>query len=79
MPESIIEYCFRLLSWHKWMKLLEINWNCNILLMIFLISLPIVLSKIIGQKVLGESYDFLLGLEIIMDVETLRYDGQWPN
>ena len=47
--------------------------------MIFLISLPIVLSKIIGQKVLGESYDFLLGLEIIMDVETLRYDGQWPN
>jgi len=58
------------------MKLLEINWNCNLLLMIFLISLPIVLSKIIGQKVLGESYDFLLGLEIIMDVETLKYDGQ---
>jgi len=58
------------------MKSLEINWNCNLLLMIFLISLPIVLSKIIGQKVLGKSYDFLLGLEIIMDVETLKYDGQ---
>jgi len=57
------------------MKSLEINWNCNLLLMIFLISLPIVLSKIIGQKVLGKSYDFLLGLEIIMDVETLKYDG----
>ena len=40
--------------------------------MIFLINLLIVLSKTIGQKVLEESYDSLLGLGIMMDIETLK-------
>jgi len=47
--------------------------------MTFLINLLIVLSKTIGWKALRESYDSLLGLEIIMDIETLKYDSQWPN
>jgi len=32
-----------------------------------------------GQKVLEESYDSLLGLEMIMNVETLKCNSQWPN
>jgi len=39
-------------------------------------SLPIVLSNIIGLNALGESYNSLLGLEMIMDVETLECVGQ---
>jgi len=34
------------------------------------------LSRIIGLKAFGELYNSLLGLEIMMDVETLKYDGQ---
>ena len=79
MSTSIVEHCFRPSSWQKWMKSLEINWNYNLLPMIFSISLLIVLSKIIGQKALEELYNFLLGLEIMMDVETLKCNSQWFN
>ena len=61
------------------MKFFEIDWNCNLLLMTFLMSLPIVLSNMMGLNALEESYSSLLGLEIIMDVEILEYVGQWPS
>ena len=61
------------------MKFFEIDWNCNLLLITFLISLPIILSKTIGLKALGEPYNSLLGLEMIMDIETLKCAGQWPS
>ena len=54
---------------------MEIDWNCNLLLITFSISLLIVLSKMIGLKALEESYDSLLGLGIMMDVETLKFNG----
>ena len=47
--------------------------------MTFLISLLIVLSKMINLKFLGKSYDFLLGLGIMMNAETLKYNSQWPH
>ena len=37
------------------------------------------LSKTIGLKALGELYDSLLDLGIMMDIETLKYEGQWPS
>jgi len=40
-----------------------------------LISLPIVLSKTIGLKALEELYNFLLGLGMMTDVKTLKYEG----
>jgi len=58
------------------MKFFEIDWNYNLLLITFLISLPIMLSKTIGLKALGEPYNSLLGLEMIMDIETLKCAGQ---
>ena len=40
--------------------------------MTFSISFPMVLSRTISLKDLGESYDFLLGLEIMIDIEVLK-------
>jgi len=76
---SVVEHYFRPPSWYRWMKSLEINWNCNLLLMTFSISLLIMLSRMIGLKSFGESYNSLLGLEIIINIETLKYNGQWPK
>ena len=76
-PASVVDYCFRLLSYYWWINLLEIDWNCNLSPMTFLINLPIMLSKTMDQKALEESYDLLLGLGIIIDVETCN--GQWPS
>ena len=58
------------------MKLLEINRNCNRSPIIFSKSLPVVLSNTMGQNDLVESYDTLLGLGIIIVVDTLKWDGQ---
>ena len=46
--------------------------------MAFLMSLPIVLRRTMGLKYLGESYNFLLGLGIMIEVEILKCKGQKP-
>ena len=61
------------------MKLIKIEWNWSWLLITFSFSFSIVLSRTIGLKDLEESCDFLLGLEIIIDIEVLKWEGQWPN
>ena len=38
-----------------------------------------VLKRIIGLKDLGKLYDFLLGFGMMMDMDILKWDGQWPN
>ena len=76
---SEVKLCFRPLSWLKWMKLFEINWNCSLSPITFLISFLIVLRKTIDLKALGELYDSLLSLGMMIDVETLKYKGQWPD
>ena len=58
------------------MKSFEIEWNCNLSPMIFSMSFPNMLKKTIGQKALGESYNSLLGLEIIIDINTLKCEVQ---
>jgi len=57
------------------MKLLEIEWNCNLSPMTFSMSFPNVLRRTIGLKVFGELYDSLLDLGMMMDVDTLKYKG----
>jgi len=44
--------------------------------MTFLINFPKVLSKMIGLKDLGESYDALFSLGIIIVVKILKWAGQ---
>ena len=61
------------------MKFLKINWNCNLLLITFSISFLIVLSRTIGLRAFEQLYNFLLSLRIMMDIKTLKYNGQWPK
>ena len=61
------------------MKLLDIMWNWSLLPITFSISFPRVLRRIIGLKDLGESYNALLGLEITIIINILKWLGQCPN
>jgi len=47
--------------------------------MIFSMSLPSVFSSVIGLNIFGMSYEALLGLGIIIDVNILKYDGQYSK
>ena len=58
------------------MKLFKIVRNCIFSLIIFSKSFPIVFNRTIGHKALGESYNTLLDLGIIMVVNVLKWDGQ---
>ena len=42
-------------------------------------SLPVVLSRIMGWKDLGVLYESLLGLGIITVLAYLKWEGQYPN
>ena len=73
---SNVDLCLSPPNWLGWMKFFEIKWNWSWLLMTFLISFPIILSRMMGQKDLEESYNSLLGLDMTMDVEVLKWEGQ---
>ena len=79
MLASEVNCCFSLYSWLRWMKLLDIDWNWSLSLITFSISFPIVLRRIIGPKALEELYNSLLGLGMMIEVETLKCKGQWSN
>lgn len=76
---SVINLCLRLSNWLGWIKLLEIKWNWRRSLMTFLMSLSMVLRRIMGLKDFKKLYNSLLGLGIIMDVEVLKWEDQWPS
>jgi len=61
------------------MKLFEIEWNWSQSPMTFSISFPIVLSRMMDLKDLEKSYNSLLGLGMMMDIEVLKWEDQWPN
>ena len=58
-----------------WDELRMIEWTCNLLIITFLINLPSALRRKIGQKALGLSYEDLLGLGIIINVDFLKCDS----
>jgi len=76
MPTSVVDLCLSLPNWHEWMKLLDIDRNCNLSSIIFSKSLPVMLSNMIERNNLGESYKALLGLGIMTVVNILKWDGQ---
>ena len=53
------------------------NWSLSPIT--FLISLPTVLSRTIGLKNFGKSYDFLFGLEMTTVVDLLKCDSQYSS
>jgi len=54
-------------------------WNCNRVLMTFSMSFPAVFSRTIGQKDLGELYEFLLSLGMIIVLVDLKCNGQYSR
>ena len=76
---SVADLCLSPPSWHEWIKLLEINKNCNYSPIIFSKSFPVVLSRTIGWNNTAELYKVLFGLRIIIVVEVLKWDGQWSR
>jgi len=76
---SVVDLCLRLPNWHEWMKLFEIVMNYILSPIIFSKSFPIVFNRTIGQKNLGESYNALLGLGMMMVMDVLKWDNQCPK
>ena len=62
-------------NWWECMKLLEMVWNWIISLITFSINLLSMFNNTIEQKDLGESYNDLFGLGIIINVNDLKYKG----
>ena len=54
-------------------------WNWSLSPMTFSINLPSVFKSMIGLNIFGMLYKGLLGLEMIINVDVLKYDGQYPN
>jgi len=47
--------------------------------MTFSMSLLSIFNITIGQIILGESYEVLLGLGLMIDISYLKYKGQYPK
>ena len=76
---NMVDLCLKPPNWLWWMKLLEIVWNWRQSPIIFSKSFPIVFKRTIGQYNLGELYTVLLGLGIMIVVDNLKWDGQYPK
>ena len=74
---SIVKHCLSPPNWFRWTKLNVVNWYCNFSFITFSMSFPNVLRRTIRQNIFEESYDALLGFEMIIKVDVLKYDSQW--
>ena len=75
IPTSVMNLNFKPLSWLEWIKSLAaiVNWSLSPIT--FSISLPTVLSRTIGLKDFGKSYDVLFGLGMMTVVNLLKYNS----
>ena len=75
MPASAMDLNLSPPSWLGWVKLLEatVNWSRSAIT--FSMSLPRVLSRTIGRKAFGLSYDGLFGFGMTTVVDILKYLG----
>ena len=76
---SIVDLNFNLPSWLRWIKSLLVTVNWSLSAITFSMSLPSVLRRTIGWNAFGWSYEDLLGLDMIIVDETLKYFGQYPK
>jgi len=76
IPTSVIAHCLSLPSWLEWMNFLKIAWNWSLSPMNFSINLPNIFRRTIGWNILKESYEALLGLEMMIVNNILKYNGQ---
>ena len=78
IPASVVNLNLRPPSWLWWIKLLEMIWNWSLSPITFLINFPNVFRSIMGLKDFSELYDVLLGFEITIVIEFLKWLGQYP-
>ena len=71
-PVSVVDLNFKPPSWLEWIKLFAAVRNWSLLPITFSISLPNMLSSTISLNNLGESYNALLGLDIITIIDLLK-------
>ena len=76
---SVVDLNFNPPNWLGWIKSLFMTVNWSLSTTTFSMSLPKVLRSTIGQKDLGWSYVFLLGLGIITVDEHLKSFGQYSK
>ena len=79
IPTSTVECCLSPLSWQEWINFFNKTWNWSLFPITFSINLPSIFKRIIGLKVFEVSYDSLLGLGIMVDIDVLKYNSQYPN
>ena len=78
-PAFMVVLNLRPLSWLGWMNSFEAVLNWSLSPMTFSMSFPTVLRRTIGLNTLGKSYNFLFGLGMIIMVDLLKCEGQYPN
>ena len=77
IPASVVNLNLRPPSWLWWIKLLEMIWNWSLSPITFLINFPNVFRSIMGLKDFSELYNVLLGFEITIVIEFLKWLGQY--
>jgi hypothetical protein len=78
-PTSSVECCLIPFSWLEWKIPSHTVSYCMRCASIFLNSLPMMLSKTIGQNIFGMSWCGFPGLGMITDTDSLKQLGQWPR
>ena len=76
---SIVEHCLRIPSWQEQIIFFDKAWNWSLSLINFSINLPNIFKRIISLNIFGVSYEVLLGLGMIIDMDVLKYDSQYSN
>ena len=79
IPILIVECCLRPPSWQGWIMFFDKVWNWSLSPITFSISLLNVFKRIIGLNIFEVLYEALLSLGIMIDVDVLKCDGQYPN
>ena len=72
---SVVDHCLKSPSWQRWIVFLDKAWNWSLLLITFSISLPSIFKRIMGLNILEVLYNALLGLGMIIDIDSLKWDG----
>src|SRR5207302_10169798 len=77
-PASSVECCLTPLNWLGWKMPNFCASNCNSLASIFSTNLPKVFSRTIGRNALGTEYVGFPGFGRIIELDSLKWDGQYP-
>jgi len=72
-----VDHCLKPPSWQEWIVFLNKAWNWSLLPITFSISLPSIFKRMMGLNVLGVLYNALLGLGMMMNIDSLKWDGQY--